>query len=78
MLPHQLLARIFFLDLPTIRRVSFVLQVKQLYGLLQHHYWQGFFALVISSVTSNETNILPLKMGLLSLGIAFARQGTLW
>ena len=32
---------------------------KQLHGLLPYHYWQGFFPLVISSVTSNEAKNAP-------------------
>ena len=46
----------------------FTSKCKQLHGLLPHHYWQGFFALVICLVISKEPKILPLKMGLLTLG----------
>ena len=44
-----------------------------MYGLLPHRYWQGFFALVICSATSNETKMLQLKMCLLILGVAFSQ-----
>ena len=57
----------------------FASKCKQLYGLLPHHCWQGFFALVIFSVTSNEVKMLPLKMGLPSLGVAFSQaRYSLW
>ena len=48
----------------------FANKCKQVYKLLPHRYWQGFLALVIRSVTSNETKILPLKMSLPSSGAA--------
>ena len=51
----------------------FASKCKQLYGLLTHHCWQGLFALAICSVTSNEANMLPFKMGLPSLGVAFSQ-----
>ena len=44
---------------------------RQVYRLLPHHYWQGFSALDGFSVTSNEAKMLPLKMGLPSLGLTF-------
>ena len=47
---------------------------NQLYGLLPHHYWQWFLALVICLITSNETKMLSLKMGLQGLGVAFICQ----
>ena len=48
----------------------FAKKCKQVYSLLPHHYWQGFFALDCCSVTSNE---FPLKMGLPSLQVAFSQ-----
>ena len=44
---------------------------NQVYNLLPHHYWQGFFALDCCSVTSNEAKVLPPKMGLPSLRVPF-------
>ena len=40
----------------------FASKCKQMYGMLPHHYWEEFFALVICSVTSNETRMLLLKI----------------
>ena len=51
----------------------FTSKCKQMYGLLPHRYWQGFFALVICSATSNEAKMLQLKMGLLILEVAFSQ-----
>ena len=57
----------------------FTSKCKQIYGMLFHHYWQGFFALIFCSVTSNQAKMLPLKMGHLSLEVAFtASQSTIW
>ena len=44
------------------RFLYFSTKCRQTYGLLPHHYWRGCFALVISSVTSNEAKMLPLIM----------------
>ena len=46
----------------------------QVYNLLPHHYWQGFFALVCCAVTSNEAKMLPQKMGLPCLGVVAFSQ----
>ena len=50
----------------------FASKCKQLYGLLHHHCFQGFFALVICWVTSNEPNMLRFKMSLQSLRVTFS------
>ena len=61
----------FSLVLPTKTEVflNFASNCKQLYGLLPHQCRQGFFALVICSVTSIEANMLRLKMGLPGLRV---------
>ena len=51
--------------------LNFASKCKQLYRLLPHHCWKEFFALVICSITSNEANMLPPKIGLSSLGVVF-------
>ena len=41
-----------------------------MYGFLPHLYWQRFL-LWLLAVTSSETKMFPLKMGLLSLGVYY-------
>ena len=52
---------------------NFEIKCELMYGLLPHRYWQRCFALVVRSFTSSEAKILPLKMGLPSLGAAFSQ-----
>ena len=50
----------------------FASKCKQVYSLPPRHYWQGFFALECCSVTYNKAKMLPQKMGLPSLRVAFS------
>ena len=64
------------LVLPTTNGKGFLYfpsKFKQVYSFLIHHYWQKVFALDFSSVNSNEVKMLPLKMGVPSLGVAFCQ-----
>ena len=64
------------LVLPTTNGKGFLYfasKCKQVYSLLIHHYWQNAFALDCCSINSNEVKMLPLKMGLPSLGVAFSQ-----
>ena len=64
------------LVLPTTKRKGFLYfasKFKQVCSLLPHHYWQEFFALDCYPVTSNEAKMLPPKMSLPSLGVAFSQ-----
>ena len=64
------------LIIPTTKGKGFLYfasKCMQVYNLLPHHYWQGFFALDCYPVTSNEAKMLQPKMGLPSLGVAFSQ-----